>query len=526
MECAPTDIVPPATESRTPGRWSSGFAIVRYIAAAMFLVEISVASRYGYLADELYFLGCSRHLAWGYIDQPPLIAAIAYVVLHTLGSSLLALRLLPAISAATLVCLIGAIVREMGGGRFAQALGALAVAVSPVYLYLHQWLLILAFESTLWAACIYFVVKAIQRNAPQDWLWAGLLAGFGLELKYTFAVFLAALFVGLLCTPRRNVLRTWHPWGGALIALIMFLPNLVWQYVHNFPFLEWQNFIRTHPGIQTFDFSLLTFLQHQLSLTLPMLLIWVAGPAYFLFFQEGKKFRFLGIAFLIVFVLASRSGKPHYGLAMYAIACTGGSILLEQLTDRANRRWLRRPFVLAMVALGALMAPCFIPLLPIDRVGDYQRALHLSLLGLPFYAEPYEAQHEYIGGFGGEFGYDEIVEAVAKVYQHLSPGDKAKAGIFTSSYGEAGAVDILGKKYGLPDAACGQLSYHDFGSHGYTGEVLIVVGPRHLERFCKVVEPGPYIYNPYGFDGQQGPIVNLCRTRANFTDLWPGLKHY
>jgi hypothetical protein len=507
-------------------RWPSGPSIVLYIAAFMFLIEILVASRYGFHVDELYFLACSEHLAWGYIDQPPLTIFIAYLARHLFGESLLALRILPALAAAALVWTVGSITREIGGGRFAQVLSAIAVLATPAYLLNHHIMHIVAFEPLLWAGCAYFAVRAIQRDAPNNWLWFGAIAGLGLENKYTFAVLLSGLLLGLLFTPARKSLSTWQLWGGATLALLLLAPNLIWETARHFPFLAWQRYIRAHPEVQTFNFSAFDFLCKQIMYTLPVFVLWVAGLWFFLFSSRGKQFRFLGFAILVVLGVCLCSGKPYYAIPAYAIAFTGGAIAVENLTEGADRRWLRSVFVVVVVAAGTILAPCFLPILPVEQFVPYQRSLHLPL---PIRSEFYESQSELPGILAWEFGWDEMVAAVARVYNALPDEDKSKAGILTTSYGPAGAIDLLGKKYGLPKAICPQLAYYDFGPRNYTGDVLIIIGftPSRVAELCSSVQLGATLENRYGYDGQRGPIINVCRGLAfDLQRNWPALKQY
>src|SRR2546423_678032 len=181
--------------TRSTSRFLSAEALVLALAGAKLIFHLLTANRYGIFRDELYYLACADHLDWGYVDQPPLIALIAWLVRRLFGDSLLALRLLPAIAGAALVWLSGRLAREMGGGRFAQALTALAIVFVPIYLILHHWLTMNAFEPLLWVGCAWCVVRAINTNRPQYWLWFGLLAGVGMETKYTMAFFACGIAV-------------------------------------------------------------------------------------------------------------------------------------------------------------------------------------------------------------------------------------------------------------------------------------------------------------------------------------------
>ena len=408
---------------------------------------------------------------------------------------------------------------QIAHGRAAE-LSAIAVLVTPAYLLFHHLMHIVAFEPLLWAGCSYFAVRAIKYDAAENWLYAGVLAGLGLENKYTIAVLLFGLLLGLLATQARKSLLTWQLWGGVGLALLLFAPNLIWETVHHFPLLEWQKYIRAHPEVQTFNFSAAGFFGNQVLYTLPVFALWIAGLWFFLFSAKGRQFRFLGIAALAVIGFGLSSGKSHYAIPIYAILYTGGAIAVETLTERANRRWLRRILIEVVVVAGIILAPCFLPILPVDVFAFYQRFLHLPL---PIRSESYEYGSELPSQLAWELNWDELVTAVARVYNSLPDDEKSKAGIMTQTYGEAGAIDLLGKKYGLPKAISGQLSYYDFGTRNYTGEVLITVGmdPRMVAQKCRSVTSGAYIDKSYGYTTE---VILVCKGFP--LQDWPAFKHY
>jgi 4-amino-4-deoxy-L-arabinose transferase-like glycosyltransferase len=233
-----------------PPRFLSGPAIVLMLALAKFLFHLLTAGRYGIFRDELYYLACSEHLGFGYVDQPPLIALIAWIARHLFGESPFGLRLLPAIAGAATVWLTGKLAREMGGGIFAQALAALAVVAAPIYLLLHHWLTMNAFEPLIWVACAWCIVRAINQGDPRYWLGFGLLLGLGMENKYTTVFFALAVFAALLFAPQRRFLANPWIWLSALCSFLIFLPNLIWLVRHDFPFLELMHNIRsTHRDV-------------------------------------------------------------------------------------------------------------------------------------------------------------------------------------------------------------------------------------------------------------------------------------
>src|SRR5438270_719695 len=198
--------------------------IVLCIASAKLLLHLLTVTRYGIFRDELYYLACSEHLAWGYVDHPPLVVFLLWIARHTLGDSLPAVRLLPALAGAALVIMAALLAREMGGGRFAQGLAAFSMLPVPIYLVMHHWMTMNAFEPLLWMGCLWLVLRAINTGEARYWLWFGVLAGVGFETKYSIAFLILGVVVGVLLTPERRFLKGRWVWLGALAALLIFLP--------------------------------------------------------------------------------------------------------------------------------------------------------------------------------------------------------------------------------------------------------------------------------------------------------------
>src|SRR5689334_13953454 len=195
--------------------------IVLSLAAVKLIFYLLTATRYGIFRDEMYYFACSEHLSFGYVDQPPLIAFVIWIVRHTIGDSLFALRLLPALAGAVLVWMAAQLAREMGGGRFAQSLAALAILPVPIYSILHHWITMNAFEPLIWMGCIWCVLRAINTGQARYWFWFGVIAGVGFEAKYSIAFLLVGVFVGVVATPERRFLKSRQLWLGALAAFLV-----------------------------------------------------------------------------------------------------------------------------------------------------------------------------------------------------------------------------------------------------------------------------------------------------------------
>jgi 4-amino-4-deoxy-L-arabinose transferase-like glycosyltransferase len=289
----------------------SAAIVVSCIVACKFLVHLYAGRHYGYFIDELCYLACSRHLDWGYVDQPPLIALIAWVVRFLLGQSLLAIRFFPAVAGAAEVALTALIARELGGGRFAQALSAICVLVAPAILGGDSLLTMNAFEPLFWMGCAYLVVRIIKTGNQRLWMCFGVIAGVGVENKYSMAMFAAGIFLGLLLASEWWWLANRWVWIGGAIAFLIFVPNLWWNIRHHFPFLELQaNIQRSGRNV---PLGLLKFLAEEILTLHPLALpIWLGGLWFFFCTKAGKPFRAFGWAW--VFSAVINLFGPKYGL--------------------------------------------------------------------------------------------------------------------------------------------------------------------------------------------------------------------
>ncbi|HXJ96143.1 MAG TPA: glycosyltransferase family 39 protein [Terriglobia bacterium] len=507
----------PATRDRPNSRFSSGPAIVLYVAAVKLLVHLLTASRYGFFRNELYFLACADHLAWGYVDQPPLIAFITWFARHAFGDSLLGLRLLPAVAGAALVWLTGKITREMGGGRFAQALAAVAVLVAPSYMILQHWMTMNAFEPLMWMGCAWCVIRIINTGEPRYWVVFGLLAGVSMENKYTIAFFAAAIVIGLAASRERRFLMSRWIWTGGAIALLIFAPNLVWLVRHNFPFLELMSNIRRLGGAPSLA-DPFAFISDQITIMNQGLLpLWAAGLAWLLLSRAGNRYRVLGWAYVMLLILfITLDGKDYYLAPAYPVLFAGGAVAFEEVT-RVRWAWSREAYFALVLLSGALVAPRAAPILPVDTYIRYSSPRG-AVPGAPGYALPLY--------FADEFGWEEMTREVAKVYNGLPAAQRSDTAILAGNFGEAGAIDFFGAKYGLPKAICNHQSYWLWGPRNYSGKTVIMLGDVLEESSFTSVELAGRVDNPYSRPIEHFDIF-LCRgLRVPLKDLWPKLKHW
>jgi Dolichyl-phosphate-mannose-protein mannosyltransferase len=499
-------------------------------AIAAFLAHLATVSKYGYFRDELYFIACSKRLAWGYVDQPPLVAIAAWLS-APFGYNLLALRLLPAIASALTVWLAARIAAELGGGSFAQACAALATLLLPAYLLLGNTLTTTSFEPLSWTLLVFCVMRVVRTRNPRYWIGAALAFSFGMYGKYSMLLLAAALLVGLLCTRERRSLRTWWFAGGVLVAIVALAPNIAWQARYSWPFAQvvHGDFLHRHAfqnGL-TLEYrnvlqNAVAFFVEQLLYTNPVFaLLWLAGLVTLAFLRLQRLYRFIAIAYAVLLLLAiAFQAKGYYIIGIYTVLLAAGAVTMERaIVSRAARTAVVIPALLVTLAF----VPLSLPVLPINTLIVYSRALHLtgqsgtqSHLVQPVYAE--------------EFGWNELTRHVAAVYHSLPPSVRARTAIFADTYGDAGALDFYGPRYGLPPVLSSQNTYYLWGPRNYTGNPLIFVGASQAQRMRMLYQRMRLVdtyADPYKWVVEGATPIYLCTDPiAPLPILWPRLQWY
>jgi hypothetical protein len=505
-------------------RWILGAgAIATGITAIKLLLHLYAGRHYGYYVDELYYLACADHLAWGYVDQPPLIALIARTVRLLLGDSLPAIHLLPALAGAAKVALTALIARELGGRRFAIGLAGLTVLLAPGFLAVDNWLSMNAFEPLFWMGCAYLVIRIVRTGNQRLWLWFGVVAGIGLENKHSMLIFGCGMVAGLLPTPERRFLRSPWIWAGGAAALLIFLPNLLWNIHNHFPFLELQENIRRSG--RNIPMPPLRFVREEILDMLPLSApIWLAGLWFLLFRSEGKPFRALGWAWLISAVLImTLNPRVYYLFPAFPLVLAAGSVMWETWLSGGRLPWLKPVYVGLMVLMAAVVAPTVVPVLPVETYIRYSKAIHFQQPRLETFKLGPLPQL-----YADQFGWEEMVREVARIYNGLPPDVRTRTAIFGQNYGQAGAVDLFGAKYGLPKAISGHQTYFLWGPRDYTGESMIVLdNPRErLEANFREVEKAGRVEHPYSMPYEHFDIFYCQGLKQPLKEMWPAVKNW
>ncbi len=509
----------PEIQDALPGRRTP--PAVWLTAAALFALLMAVAPRYGYFRDELYYLACGEHPAWGYVDQPPLIAWMAWLLQHTVGTSLYALRLLPAVAAAINVWLTARLARELGGSRRGEILAAVIAAVMPIAAVSAHLFTMNVFDLALWTALALLLARLENTGNAQLWLVFGAVTGITILNKYGVLFFLIALLAGMAATHWRKWFANIWFWSGALLAVAIALPNFLWQLRRHFPFLELMHNIR-QSGRDVARPPLGFFLD-QLQVVNPVsMLVVIAGVVWLL---GARRYRALGIAFVLFYlIMMAMKAKNYYLAPAYPMMYAAGAVALAQWSDRAHWRWLPAATGILASLVFFLMLPLLLPVLDVPHFQQYMKVTGLKLPEFE-HRRPSALPQIYCD----MFGWPEMVEKVAAFYNTLTPEQRQRTAIYGDNYGVAAAIDFFGPRYGLPKAISGHQSYFFWGAHGYHRVDVINLGSHDdltLRRECDSVRIVAYADHPLVRSDANFPIYYCQGLRMDATQVWPKTKRW
>jgi Dolichyl-phosphate-mannose-protein mannosyltransferase len=514
-----------------PDSNARGVAIVALAAGVVALALHAVtAGRYGYFRDELYFIACAKHLAWGYVDQPPLVAVAAWLS-SPAGYALPALRALPVLSSAATAGLAAIIAGELGGGRFARILAALATILTPAYLLLGNTLTTTSFEPLSWTLAIYCAVRIVRGGSSRWWIFGALSIAFGVYGKYSIGLPVAAMLVSILFFPERRTLRSVWVLVAAGICAAAIAPNLLWQGAHGWPFLEVVREDALHRPALANGLLLesanairnaLSFALEQIVYTNPpAAIVWCIGIVAPFCMRRLRDVRFISVAYCLTFIVAvALSAKGYYICGFYVTLLAVGSVAVERAAPAL--RWT----ALAAIALVGIVAmPLSLPILPVDSLVRYTQLFGLTGTGSGS-LEPHLIQPV----FAEEFGWQRLAGNVAKVYRSLPVSERAGAAIYADTYADAGALDFFGPEFGLPPAISSQNSYYLWGTRGYDGRVLVAVGASRIDllrRYYRDVRLVRTSDEQYRWIVEGPTPIYICRDPvAPLSVIWPNLRWY
>jgi hypothetical protein len=501
------------------------------LALAKLVVEMNSVRSYGFFRDELYYLACTEHLAWGYVDHPPLSIAILRVWRAIAGDSLVALRFVPALAGAAVLYVTARTARALGGGTLGAAIAGGAVLVAPGFLAVHRLYSMNAIDHLVWAIVAALAVRIADE--PEDrraWIGLGIALGLGGLNKWSVAWLAPGIAVGFVAVPQtRRMLRTPWPWLAVAIAAVLVAPHVSWEVGHRWPTLEFMKNALEHKYVAH---SAIRFVVECLLLANPaMAVVVVAGVvAPLVRWRRAGPERVLAIAFAIVFAIlaSSRSAKAEYVLSALPLAIASGAAWWASFLDRGGlgRRALAVCAGMLGLAFAALVYPFAIPVLSEERFVAY--AARVRIRGPTTERKELGALPQH---YADMHGWPELARGTAAAWSTLSPTERTRAKIWVRSggYGAAAAIDFFGPALGLPRAINGQNSYWMWGYGRDDDDLAVVVGgsrERLGETFSDVVLATTVTCRWCMPAERDTPIYVARRLRRRWSELWPMVKSY
>ncbi len=499
----------------------SGTAILIYIALSDFVFHMIIAGNYGYFRDELYYIVAGQRLSFGYVDFPPMIALLASIMSIFGGDSLVSIHIIPAIAGGAIVFVAGKIASELGGGKKAQVLAAVASMFSASFAVASIFSMDVL-DMLWWTVLAYLIVRIIKRENkdPKLWILFGIVAGIGLMTKLTVAFFLLSILIAFAVTSKRYYLKSGWVWLGAAIAFLILSPYVIWNALNGWPTID---FFIGHGGLN--GGGPISFLGYQVLIAgflgLPLTM---AGLYYFFTAKLGRPYAVFGISFVLLLVLfTAMNAKPYFIMGAYPFLFAGGAILVERASRR--RRWVWPTYLTGIILVGILLAPVYAPVLPPQSFVKYYGFFTGAANG----ASAQQNAGAFPQYLGDRFGWDTMTAAVAQVYNNLTAQEKSEACILTLNYGEASALTFLGRAQDLPQVISGHNNYFIWGPGSCTGAVLIIVGYNTSDfqsAFKSVTIAGDVTCSYCMTNEDNLPIIVATGLNTTTQSAWLSLKHY
>ncbi len=502
------------------------------IALATAALHLAFCHRFGYYRDELYFIDCAKHLAWGYVDQPPLVPFYTWLT-APLGYPVWALRFLPGVLAGVTVLFGCAIAREFGGRGFAQTLTALLIALAPGLIGIAYGLSTEMLSPLAWTALIYLTVRLVNTRDRRLYIPMALVVTVAMYSKYSIAGCAIALAAGLLLTGHASLLRSRRLACGVALTVLLLLPNAIWQIAHGLPMLEviHNDQLNRHALANGMadesryrGINALYMIGLQFAYNNPLFApVWVWGLAWL--WRDHARYRFLCVAYLLLLgVLIGTIGRGYYIQGLYPALFAAGAVAIERALA-ARPAWLRPALLAAAFVAGLPMFPLSLPVLSLPEYMAYERAIGLSRPAPPDYKS-----HLINPMFADQLGWKTMTATVAGAYWSLPPAQRRITAVFADRYAYAGALDFYGPRYGLPTVISPNNQYYLWGTRGHSGRSMLAVGATDyyllLHWFGSVRQIAVY-RNDYRWM-LEGPLpIYICtQPHVPLAVMWPAFKYY
>jgi Dolichyl-phosphate-mannose-protein mannosyltransferase len=495
----------------TPGSAAPAFradlGLLLLLALARLLLHCLTNVNYGFHRDELATLDDARHLAAGYVAYPPLTPFFGRLALELFGTSLVGFRFFAVLAQSIAMVVAGLMARELDGRRWTQIVTALATAISPVALGMGTMFQYISFDFLWWVLGAWFMMRLLKSEDPRWWLGIGAVIGLGMLTKYTMIFWAAGIVVGILLTRARRYLASPWLWAGVVVSVLIFLPNLIWQFRHDFVSLEFLRHIHARDvEIGRTD----GFLVQQLDASANMIVLplWLAGLWYYFFSRDARRWRPLGWMFVVPLLLMFLArGRSYYLAPAFPMLIAAGTVVWDEwLSSRRRSIALTGRAVtwLGLVAGAILAGALVLPIAPVN-------------------SKLWKITAEVHDDFSEQVGWPELVETVARIYGGLPQAERARTAILVGNYGEAGAIDLYGPAYGLPHAISGINSYWYRGYGKEEPQVVILVGfsaksAHRLAANCELAGHNTNRFHIVNEESRDHPDIFVCR---GITIPWP-----
>jgi MFS family permease len=469
----------------------------------------------------------SDRLGLGYLEVPPLPAFVLAIVRFFLGTSFLSLHIVPALIEATIIFITALIVKKLEGNLFALILSLVCVTLAPIYIGHSAIFTYDIFDQLFWILSIYFIVMIITTENKQYWIYFGIAAGFGLLSKITILYLGLGVFLAFLLTKDRKKSLNKQFIIAGIIAFLIALPFIIWQVQNKFPLIEYfKNYTAKVEKMNPIKFMVM-----QIIVMNPIASItWILGLFYFLFHKQGKKFKVFGLIYIFIAIIFMLQQTKYYLLtSYYPILFAGGATFFSNLIASKKINWLKPVYVLFIILFGLILMPIVRPVISPEALTHV-----LNKVGLSSHSGSSEMRQT--GALPQQladmFGWEDMTQKVAKIYNSLSDEEKKNACILTENYGEAGAIHFYKNKYNLPEPICGHNIFYFWGTRNNTGRVAIIIGmeeknKEELEKYYQCVTIVARGINKYSMPDENENPIFLCKNiRVNLRDIWIKLKHF
>ena len=419
--------------------------------------------------DEFLYLAEGHHMAWGFMEVPPLLSVFAWIT-KNFGGSMFWIKIWPDLFGAFTFILVANIIVSLGGKIFAILLGWLPFIIDGYMLlfFLFQPNFLDAF---FWTLMAYSIVRYVQSQQNKWFYVFGIAAGLGMMSKYSVAFFALSLLIGILFTSHRKIFLNKHFYYAALTGLLIFLPNLIWQYNHLFPVITHMNELQEE---QLKYNSAVGFIASQFLMNLPCVFIWIAGLVYLIFNTKGKSYRFIAWAyFFVIVLLIVLRGKDYYALGVYPVLFAFGAYQLERVTS-LRLQWTRIAMIILPLALGLFSMPLIMPLAKPEALVKYYEKTGINKTGIFKWED--QQMHPLPQDFADMMGWKEMAMKTGAVYNSLPEDKKLKTLVYCRGYFSAGALNYYRKEAGLPEVYSDNASFLFWMPEKYDIKNLILVG--------------------------------------------------